>query len=162
MLSIEAEVTPSLSSDEGKIIATGKLGEITKESVNNVSAYIKKNYGEDISKYDIHIQFLQTYDGLEGDSASITIAVAVLSALRNIPVDQTLAMTGSLSVRGKVLPIGGATTKIEAAIESGMKKVIVPESNMKDVVLESKYKGKIEIIPVKTIEEVLQHALVLN
>ncbi|RBQ24528.1 Archaeal Lon protease [Candidatus Methanobinarius endosymbioticus] len=159
MLPIAAEVAPAQSKREGKIIATGKLGEIAKESVQNVSALIKKHTGTDISQYDIHIQFLQTYDGVEGDSASVSIAAAVISAIEEIPIDQTVALTGSLSVRGDVLPIGGATSKIEAAAETGIKKVIIPRSNMKDVMIEKKYEDEIEIIPVDTLSDVLENIL---
>ncbi len=157
---IVAEVTPPQAKEGGKIIATGKLGEIAKESVQNVSALIKKYTGEDISNHDIHVQFIGTYDGIEGDSASIAVATAVISAFEEIEVDQTCAMTGSLSVRGQVLPVGGVTAKIEAAAETGLKKVIIPEANMKDVLLEDKYLGKIEVIPVNTFNDVLSHALV--
>ena len=157
---IVAEVTPPQAREGGKIIATGKLGEIAKESVQNVSALIKKYTGEDISNHDIHVQFIGTYDGIEGDSASIAVATAVISAFEEIEVDQTCAMTGSLSVRGQVLPVGGVTAKIEAAAEMGLKKVIIPEANLKDVLLEDKYIGKIEVIPVNTFSDVLSHALV--
>ena len=159
MLPIAAEAAPAQSKKEGKIIATGKLGEIAKESVQNVSALIKKHTGTDISQYDIHIQFLQTYDGVEGDSASVSIAAAVISAIEEIPIDQTVALTGSLSVRGDVLPIGGATSKIEAAAEAGIKKVIIPRSNIKDVMIEKKYEEEIEIIPVDTLSDVLENIL---
>jgi len=159
ILPIAAEVTPAHSSEEGKVIATGKLGEIAKEAVQNVSALIKKYTGEDISKYDVHIQFIGTQEGVEGDSASISVATAVISALENIPIDQNIAMTGSLSVRGQVLPVGGITSKIEAAAEVGMEKVLIPKNNMKDVVLEKKYEDKIEIVPVENLGEVLEHAL---
>ena len=159
LLPIAAEAAPAQSKDEGKIIATGKLGEIAKEAVQNVSALIKKNTGTNISNYDIHIQFLQSYDGIEGDSASVSIATAVISALENVPVDQSVALTGSLSVRGDVMPVGGVTGKIEAAAQSGMKKVIIPESNMADVLIEERYKDDIQIIPVKNMSEVLEHAL---
>lgn len=157
---IVAEVTPPQAREGGKIIATGKLGEIAKESVQNVSALIKKYTGEDISNHDIHVQFIGTYDGIEGDSASIAVATAVISAFEEIEVDQTCAMTGSLSVRGQVLPVGGVTAKIEAAAEMGLKRVIIPEENMKDVLLEDKYVNKIEVIPVATFNDVLSHALV--
>ncbi len=160
LLPIAAEAAPAQSKDEGKIIATGKLGEIAKEAVQNVSALIKKNTGTDISNHDIHIQFLQSYEGIEGDSASVSIATAVISALENVPVDQTVAMTGSLSVRGDVMPIGGVTGKIEAAVQSGIKKVIIPESNMDDVLIEERYRDKIQIIPVRTMSEVLENALI--
>ena len=157
---IVAEVTPPQHREGGKIIATGKLGEIAKESVQNVSALIKKYTGEDISNHDIHVQFIGTYDGIEGDSASIAVATAVISAFEEIEVDQTCAMTGSLSVRGQVLPVGGVTAKIEAAAEIGLKKVLIPEENLKDVLLDDKYIGKIEVIPVRTLNDVLAHALV--
>ncbi len=159
LLPIAAEAAPAQSKDEGKIIATGKLGEIAKEAVQNVSALIKKNTGTDISNHDIHIQFLQSYEGIEGDSASVSIATAVISALENVPVDQSVALTGSLSVRGDVMPVGGVTGKIEAAAQAGMKKVIIPESNMDDVLIEERYKDKIEIIPVKNMSDVLENAL---
>jgi Lon-like ATP-dependent protease len=157
---IVAEVTPAQTKEGGKIIATGKLGEIAKESVQNVSALIKKYTGEDISTHDIHVQFIGTYDGIEGDSASVAVATAVISAFEEIEVDQTVAMTGSLSVRGQVLPVGGVTAKIEAAAEMGLKKVIIPEQNMKDVLLDDKYLEKIEVVPVRTFNDVLAHALV--
>lgn len=160
ILPIVAEAAPAQSKEEGKIIATGKLGEIAKEAVQNVSALIKKHTGTDISSYDIHIQFLQTYEGVEGDSASVSVATAVISSLENIPVDQSVALTGSLSVRGDVLPVGGVTGKIEAAAEAGIKKVLIPKSNMNDVLIEEKYKNKIEIIPVETMNDVLEHALI--
>lgn len=160
VLPIMAEVTPTQSSAGGHVIATGMLKDIAKEAVQNVSAVIKKVTGEDISNHDIHIQFIGTYEGVEGDSASISIATAVISALENIPIDQTVAMTGSLSVRGDVLPIGGATYKIEAAAQAGIKKVIIPKSNEADVLIEDYYKDKVEIIPVTTIAEVIEHSLV--
>ncbi|MEM0098386.1 MAG: ATP-dependent protease LonB [Thermoplasmata archaeon] len=159
ILPIVAEVTPAQSRNQGRVIATGKLGEIAKEAVQNVSAIVKKYSGEDISNHDVHIQFIGTYEGVEGDSASISIATAVISALENIPVDQSVAMTGSLSIRGQVLPVGGISAKVEAAIEAGFKKVIIPESNVQDVILDEHHMGKIEIVTVNTIIEVLEIAL---
>ncbi|MFX1518964.1 MAG: ATP-dependent protease LonB, partial [Promethearchaeota archaeon] len=162
VLPLEAEVVPALSAEEGRIIATGKLGDLANEAVQNVSALIKKYSGEDVSKYDIHIQFLQTHEGVEGDSASISVATAVFSSIRGVPIDQSIAMTGSISVRGDVLPVGGVTPKIEAACEAGLKKVLIPAANMRDVILEAKYKDAVEIVPVTRIEEVLQHALLFD
>ncbi|OPX59627.1 MAG: Archaeal Lon protease [Methanobacterium sp. PtaB.Bin024] len=159
IMPIAAEAAPAQSKDEGKIIATGKLGEIAKEAVQNVSALIKKHTGTDISNYDIHIQFLQSYEGVEGDSASVSVATAVVSALENIPVDQSVALTGSLSIRGDVLPVGGVTGKIEAAAEAGIRKVLIPKSNLEDVLIEDHYREKIEIVPVETLSEVLEHSL---
>ena len=158
VLPIESEVTPGGKKSE--IIATGQLGKIAKEAVKNVSAIILKNFGEDIKeKYDIFVQFLQTESGVEGDSASIAVATVIISSLKKVPVRQDTAMTGSLSVRGEVLAIGGVTSKIEAAIEAGIKRVIIPKSNLKDVVLSSESRNKIKIIPVETIKEVLKEAL---
>ncbi len=160
VLPIIAEVTPAISKEEGRVIATGRLQEIAQEAVVNVSAIIKKYTGKDISNMDVHIQFIGTYEGVEGDSASISIATAVISAIENIPVDQSVAMTGSLSVRGDVLPVGGITQKIEAAIQAGLKKVIIPKDNLDDISLDPEHKNKIEIVPVSRIDEVLEHALV--
>ena len=160
LMPIVAEVTPAQSRDRGRVVATGKLGEIAKEAVENVSALIKKYTGEDISKFDIHVQFIGTYEGVEGDSASVSIATAVISALEDAEVDQTVALTGSLSVRGQVLPVGGVTAKIEAAAEVGVTKVLIPAMNMQDVLLDSKYKDMVKIIPVSTLKDVLDNILV--
>src|SRR3989344_5411931 len=158
VLPIESEITPGGKKSE--IIATGQLGKIAKEAVKNVSAIILKNFGEDIKeKYDIFVQFIQTESGVEGDSASIAVATVIISSLKKVPVRQDTAMTGSLSVRGEVLAIGGVTSKIEAAIEAGIKRVIIPKTNLKDVVLSPDSKKKIKIIPVETIKEVLKEAL---
>ncbi|AGK61664.1 Lon-B peptidase, Serine peptidase, MEROPS family S16 [Archaeoglobus sulfaticallidus PM70-1] len=159
VLPIMAEVTPSLSKEEGRVIATGRLQEIAREAVMNVSAIIKKYIGKNISEKDVHIQFVGTYEGVEGDSASISIATAVISAIENIPVYQSVAMTGSLSVKGEVLPVGGVTQKIEAAIQAGMKRVIIPKDNLDDVLLDAESSGRIEIIPVSRIDEVLEYSL---
>ncbi|MEM4511657.1 MAG: S16 family serine protease, partial [Nanopusillaceae archaeon] len=152
VLPLEAEVVPGKG--KGKIIATGNLGKIAKEAIINVSTVVKKLFGEDLKKYDVHVQFLQTYEGVEGDSASIAVATAIISALKRWKIRQDLAMTGSLSIRGEVLPVGGIIAKIEAAIEAGLKEVIVPEANKEDV--PDYLIDKIKISPVKTIEEVIK------
>jgi len=158
LLPIEAEVTPGGKSTE--FIATGQLGKIAKEAIKNVSAIIKSYFGEDITgTHDIYIQFLQTYEGVEGDSASIAVATAIISALKNVPIKQEYAMTGSLSVRGEVLPVGGVSAKVEAAIDAGIKKIIVPKSNLKDIVADEARLKEVEIIPVEHIVEVLREAL---
>jgi Lon-like ATP-dependent protease len=128
LIQIVADVTPAASRAEGKIIATGKLGDIAKEAVQNVSALIKKHTGEDISNHDVHIQFIGTYEGVEGDSASISV--------------------------------GGVTAKIEAAAETGIKRIIIPAQNLRDVLIDRKYRKKIEIIPVETIQDVLSEVLI--
>lgn len=156
VIPLEAEVVPGKG--KGKIIATGNLGKIAKEAIINVSTVVKKLFGEDLKKYDVHVQFLQTYEGVEGDSASIAVATAIISALKRWKIRQDLAMTGSLSVRGEVLPVGGIIAKIEAAIEAGLKEVIIPEANKEDV--PDYLIDKIKISPVKTIEEVIKISVI--
>ena len=160
VLPIMAEVTPAQSASGGTVIATGMLKEIAQESIKNVSAIIKKFTGTDIRNVDIHVQFIGTYQGVEGDSASISVATAVISAIEGIPVRQDVAMTGSLSVRGDVLPVGGVTYKIEAAAKAGIHTVLIPASNMDDVMIEERYRTTIRVIPVAQIDEVLKYALV--
>lgn len=156
---IEAEVAPAQGGKGGRTIATGKLGDIAKEAVQNVSAIFKKYKGAGINLLDIHIQFLQTYEGIEGDSASVSVATAVVSALENIQIDQSVAMTGSLSVKGEVLPVGGVTPKIEAAISAGAKTVIIPAANKDDIVIDPKRLAKVRIVPVNDIVDVLRVAM---
>jgi len=158
VLPIESEITPG--GKKADFIATGGLGKIAKEAIKNVSAIILKTFKEDIKEgHDVYIQFLQTYEGVEGDSASIAVATAIISALKKVPVRQDTAMTGSLSIRGEVLAIGGVTAKVEAAIEAGLKQVIIPKANEKDLVLSPKQKKQIKILSVSNIQEVMEHAL---
>ena len=169
VLPIMAEVTPA-QGESGQIIATGVSGKrqepwlkdeesIAQQSIKNVSALIKKFTGKDIKNMDVHIQFIGTY-GAEGDSASISIATAVISAIEGIPIRQDIAMTGSLSVRGDVLPVGGVTYKIEAAAKAGIKTVLIPRMNVGDVLIEERYKSIITILPMDTIDDVFKYALV--
>jgi ATP-dependent Lon protease len=159
VLPIMAEVTPAQGAS-GTVIATGMLKEIAQESIKNVSAILKKFTGKDVRNIDIHIQFIGTYMGVEGDSASVSVATAVVSAIEGIPVRQDIAMTGSLSVRGDVLPVGGVTYKIEAAAKAGIKTVLIPRMNIGDVLIEERFKPLVTIIPVDTIDDVLKYALV--
>ena len=154
-----AEVTPAQGAS-GTVIATGMLKEIAQESIKNVSAILKKFTGIDIKNMDIHIQFIGTYGGVEGDSASISVATAVISAIEAIPVRQDLAMTGSLSVRGDVLPVGGVTYKIEAAAKAGIKTILIPRANLDDVLIEERWRNEVKVLPVDHIEDVLNYALV--
>ncbi|MBS3107932.1 ATP-dependent protease LonB [Candidatus Woesearchaeota archaeon] len=158
LLPIESEVT--IGGKKAEFIATGKLGEIAKEAVKNVSAIILKMFGEDIKeKHDIYVQFIQTYEGVEGDSASIAVATAIISALKQVPVRQDTAMTGSLSIRGEVMAVGGVSAKVEAAVDAGIKRVIIPRANEKDVLLSEDKRSKIKLIPVSMISDVLKEAL---
>ncbi|MDD1662384.1 MAG: ATP-dependent protease LonB [Methanomicrobiales archaeon] len=168
---IMAVVTPA-QGESGQIITTGIFekrkepwlrGEdeesIVQQSIKNVSALIKKFTGKDIKNMDVHIQFIGTY-GVEGDSASISVATAVISAIEKIPIQQNLAMTGSLSVLGDVLPVGGVTFKIEAAAKAGIRTVLIPKANIDDVLIEDRYRDIIEVVPVNNIIEVFTHAFV--
>jgi Lon-like ATP-dependent protease len=170
VLPIMAEVTPA-QGGSGQIITTGILGKrteawmkdeesIAQQSIKNVSALIKKFTGKDVKNIDIHIQFIASHVGVEGDSASISVATAVISAIDGIPVRQDVAMTGSLSVRGEVLPVGGVTFKIEAAAKAGIKTVLIPRMNMDDVLIEERYRPLVTVIPVDTIDDVFKYALV--
>ncbi|HPD75327.1 MAG TPA: ATP-dependent protease LonB [Methanoregulaceae archaeon] len=159
VLPIMAEVTPAQGAS-GTVIATGMLKEIAQESIKNVSALLKKFTGKDVKNIDIHIQFIGTYMGVEGDSASISVATAVISAIDGIPVRQDVAMTGSLSVRGDVLPVGGVTYKIEAAAKAGIRTVLIPRANIDDVLIEERFRSMVTVIPVETIDDVLKFALV--
>ena len=157
VMGIEAEITPG--GKKGEIIATGKLGDIAKESILNISAIMKKAFGEDIKdSKDIYVQFVQAYN-VEGDSASIAIATAIFSAHFKIPIKQSIAMTGSLSIRGEVLPIGGVSAKVEGAYEQGIYTVIVPQSNMQDLVISPELEKKMKVISVSKFDEVLEHIL---
>ena len=160
ILPIEAEVTKS-NDKGGHFTATGKLGDIAKEAVINISALLKKLFGDDLSrKNDVFIQFLQTYEGLEGDSASIAVAVAVISSLKKLPIRQNIGITGSLSIRGEILPVGGVSAKVEAAADAGLKDVLVPYSNVGDIVLSKDKRKSINIIPIKSFIEVFEKAFV--
>src|SRR5437879_12293392 len=99
VLPIAAEVTPAQAKQGGRIIATGRLGEIAKEAVENVAALIKKYTGEDISNHDIHVQFVGSREGTEGDSASISVATAVISAWEDEPGNQTDAISVYMRAR---------------------------------------------------------------
>ena len=158
VLPVEAMVTPT-QGRSGQVIATGGLSDLAKESVTNISAVVKKLTGKDIRDYDLHVQFPGTHN-VDGDSASITMATAIISAFEGVPIDQNLAMTGSLTVRGEVLPIGGVSAKIEAAVKSGIKRVVIPRSNINDVLIDEKYESQVEILAVDSLDEVLEHALV--
>jgi len=109
VLPVEAMVTPA-QGRSGQVIATGGLSDLAKESVTNISAVVKKLTGKDIKDFDLHVQFPGTHN-VDGDSASITMATAIISAFEGVPIEQNLAMTGSLSVRGEVLPIGGVSAR---------------------------------------------------
>ena len=158
MLPIVAAVVPAHNKEGGRIIATGKLGEIAKEAVENISAVLKQITDGELSKYDIHLEYIGTYDGVEGDSASVTMTTVILSAYYNIPIRQNVAMTGSLNVRGQVLPIGAATAKLEAAAGAGIVTGLVPISNLKDVMIRPKFFKTMSVYGMTTYRDVAEFA----
>ncbi len=157
VMPVMAEITDSMG--PGRVIATGQLQDMAEEAVQNVSAIIKKYSKEDITDKDLHIQFINQGIEVDGPSASITVATAVISAMEEVPVDQSVAMTGSLSVQGTVLPVGGVTHKIETAAKTGCDTVIIPAMNEQDVMIEDEYNEMIDIVPVSDLSEVLAIAL---
>jgi len=162
-LSIEVTSMPGT----GKLVLTGQLGDIMKESARAGFSYIRsrakelgleENFHE---KMDIHIHIPEGAIPKDGPSAGITMTTAVISALTEIPVRGKVAMTGEITLRGRILTIGGLKEKILAAHRAGIKKVLIPEENKRDLdEIPDNVKKKIEIVPVQTMDEVLSHALV--
>ncbi len=151
----------------GKIVLTGSLGDVMKESAHTAVSYVRsiaKDYGIDAKFYknkDIHLHATESAVPKDGPSAGITMAVALVSALTNIPIRHDVAMTGEISLLGKVLPIGGLKEKTMAAYRAGVKKVIVPEENRADLSeIDERVKENIEFIIVSDVKQVLDTALV--
>ncbi len=151
----------------GKLQLTGQLGEVMKESAMTGISYIRANSDKlhiepDFHKdMDIHIHVPEGAIPKDGPSAGITIATAVASALSNTPINRELAMTGEVTLRGRVLPIGGVKEKVLAAHRMGIKKILLPYENSKDLDdIPDKIKKKMDFVMVKNMDEVLQHALV--
>lgn len=162
LLAIEAVLLPG----KGLIKATGKLGEVMQESAQTAFSYFKSTslkYGiipPQYSKKDIHLHVPEGATPKDGPSAGIAMFTSIVSAMTGIAIDKTIAMTGEITLRGRVLPIGGLKEKLLAALRGGIKTVLIPYQNMKD--LEDMPKNiteNIKIIPVKTAEEVVRRAL---
>lgn len=164
-LPIEAAIVPGT----GKIQVTGSLGDVMKESaqiaVTCVRAMAEKlGIEEDFyKKYDMHIHALEGAVPKDGPSAGITMTTALVSALTNKPVNRYVAMTGEISLRGRVLPIGGLKEKAMGAYKAGVKTVVIPKKNETDIFeVDNAVKEKLNIIPVETIDEVLEIAFTLD
>lgn len=162
-LQIEVNLMPG----KGEFLLTGQLGDVMKESAQAGISYIRsvaEEYGikpEFFQKHDLHIHIPEGAVPKDGPSAGITMATAMLSAMTNTPVKANVAMTGEITLRGRVLPIGGLKEKLLAAKSAGMKKVLIPFGNQADVEeLDEEITGGMKIVPVKTMKEVLKHALV--
>jgi ATP-dependent Lon protease len=162
LLTIEAVTMPG----KGKTITTGKLGEVMQESIQAAltvvrSRSVRLGVAEDFyQKNDIHIHLPEGATPKDGPSAGIGMCTAIVSMLTGIPVRADVAMTGEITLRGEVLPIGGLKEKLLAAHRGGIKTVLIPEENVKDLVeIADNVKNRLEIIPVKWIDQVLELAL---
>lgn len=162
-LEIEVNVMPG----KGEIQLTGKLGDVMKESAMTALSYVRsvgKNYKvtpEFFKENDFHIHVPEGAVPKDGPSAGITMATAILSAVSEKKVDPLVAMTGEITLRGRVLPIGGLKEKVLAAKNAGIKKVLVPIDNQKDIdEISDEIKEGIEIIFVETMEQVIKQAFI--
>jgi len=162
LLTIESVVLAG----KGKVVTTGKLGEVMQESIQAALSVVRKrarSLGIDEDFYqnrDIHIHLPEGAIPKDGPSAGIAIATALVSVLTGIPVKSTVAMTGEITLRGEVLPIGGLKEKLLAAIRGGIETALIPEENVKDLAdMPENIKNSLEIIPVKWFDQVLEHAL---
>ncbi len=163
ILSIEAVTMPG----KGNIILTGQLGDVMKESVEAARSYIRANHkmfgiqSSVFEKNDIHVHVPEGATPKDGPSAGITMCTSLVSALTGIAVRKDIAMTGEITLRGRVLPIGGLKEKLLAALRSGIKTVLIPFENQKDLAeIPDNVKKGLKIIPVKYVREVLEYALV--
>jgi ATP-dependent Lon protease len=162
LLTIEAVVMPG----KGKSITTGKLGEVMQESIQAALTVVRSRsarlgVAEDFyQKIDLHIHLPEGATPKDGPSAGIGICTAMVSILTGIPVRADVAMTGEITLRGEVLPIGGLKEKLLAALRGGIKTVLIPEENLKDLAeIPDNVKNRLEILPVKWIDQVLELAL---
>ena len=164
LLQTEVSVTPG----KGKMQVTGRLGEVMQESAGAAMSYIRaraKQLGltrDFYSKVDIHIHVPEGATPKDGPSAGITIATAIASALTRVPVRANVAMTGEITLRGRVLPIGGLKEKLIAALRGGVTTVLIPKENEKDLAdIPAAIKRGLEIVSVEHMDEVLVAALSL-
>ena len=162
LLSIEAVTVPG----KGKMTITGKLGDVMQESVQAARSYVRSRSlmlgikPETFDKLDIHIHVPEGATPKDGPSAGIGMATSIVSVLTRIPVKASVAMTGEVTLRGRVLPIGGLKEKLLAALRGGLKTVVIPKENEKDLAeIPDNVKTGLEIVPVASVDEVLKLAL---
>ncbi|MDC0418070.1 endopeptidase La [Pelagibacteraceae bacterium] len=162
ILKIETVVMPG----KGKMEITGKLGDVMQESIKAAKSYIRSKsleYGiipPVFDKKDFHIHVPEGATPKDGPSAGVGMVTSIVSAITEIPIDKNIAMTGEITLRGIVLPIGGLKEKLLAAHRAGIKKVLIPFENKRDLIeIPEVIKKNVEIIPVRNVDEVLKHAL---
>ncbi len=162
ILTIEAVKMPG----KGRMSITGNLKEVMKESIAAAASYVRSRattYGikpSSFDKTDVHLHVPEGATPKDGPSAGVAMAVAIISVLTNNPIRKDLAMTGEITLRGRVLPIGGLKEKLLAALRSGIKTVLIPQENAKDLAdVPENVKAGLEIIPVSTVDQVLAIAL---
>jgi ATP-dependent Lon protease len=162
LLTIEAVTLPG----KGRVTATGKLGDVMKESVQAAESFVKsRSHAFGIAptifeKRDIHVHVPEGATPKDGPSAGVAMVTSIVSVLTGIPVKSSVAMTGEITLRGRVLPIGGVKEKLLAALRGGLKTVLIPQENEKDLAeIPDNVKRGLKIIPVRTADELLGHAL---
>jgi ATP-dependent Lon protease len=153
VIEIEAVAFPSKKQNEGQLRFNDTAGSMAKDSFFNAAAVIRKITGEELSSYDVHVNVVGGAR-IDGPSAGCAIMLAMISAITQNPLRQSVAMTGEISIQGKIRPVGGITEKIYGAKLSGMKTVLIPEENKTDI--PAGLKG-IEVIPVSTVQDVIAH-----
>jgi len=162
LLTIEAVMMPG----KGKMTVTGNLKDVMRESISAAASYVRSRaieFGIEpplFDKRDIHVHVPEAATPKDGPSAGIAMATGIVSTLTGIPVRRDIAMTGEVTLRGRILPIGGLKEKLLAALRGGVKKVLIPEENTKDLAeIPANVKTGLEIVPVTRMDEVLRHAL---
>ncbi|MFP5469783.1 MAG: S16 family serine protease, partial [Alphaproteobacteria bacterium] len=163
LLNIESVMRPG----KGRMTTTGKLGDVMKESIEAASSYVRSravDFGIKPSifeKKDIHVHVPEGATPKDGPSAGVAMVTSIVSVLTSNPVRRDVAMTGEISLRGRVLPIGGLKEKLLAALRGGIKTVLIPSENVKDLAdIPDNVKKDLEIIPMTVLDDVLRHALV--
>ena len=162
LLSIESVTVPG----KGKVTSTGKLGEVMRESVQAAESFVKSraaSFGigtKALESKDIHVHVPEGATPKDGPSAGVGMVTSIVSVLTEIPVRRDVAMTGEITLRGRILPIGGLKEKLLAALRGGLKTVLIPKENEKDLAeIPDNVKQGLEIIPVSVVDEVITHAL---
>jgi ATP-dependent Lon protease len=163
LLTIEGVMMPG----KGRMTVTGNLRDVMKESISAAASYVRSravDFGIEppiFDKKDIHVHVPEGATPKDGPSAGVAMVTAIVSVMTGIPVRKDVAMTGEITLRGRVLPIGGLKEKLLAALRGGLKRVLIPEENVKDLAdIPDNVKSGLEIVPVARMDEVLTHALI--